>query len=789
MRFLLTLLLASLLGFPATAWSQERRPLQKSDLIRLLTGGTYSKSEVAEIVRRNCLTFRPSARDRSDLRALGADSGILSALDECERRAEAPTLVLEQRSVTARAGQRVSITTTVRRGDRPEPGVRLVLRGSGGIPGGAGSDVVATTNDQGRATFPVSAGTAAGVYTLRVVGETVNLQGASVVRLRTLPGPPQRTEVTPERISLDRSGRTELRLRVRDVYGNPVPDLTLEVHGSEPDGSALARGSTDGRGEATIPLTSSDLRGHDSLRVLAGERSLAEIPLEYERPGEEGTGFVAGTEQIGEAGEALEEPLVFQVRAPGGQPLLGIPVRFRADNGRVLPQLGETDESGRVELRVTLGEPGRSTEVVGTVAGMERRVTFEPRIGGLTLAEYNTELADGGRLLSLGDHEGARRVFERLLAADSLNVDALVGYARSVELGGDPAAAQETYRTALRRAPGRLDAQLGLARSALATGQPQQAARWFEAVVQQAPDNAAAWAGLGDARAELGDRSAARAAWERALSADPSLEGIRRRLAPPGTQPLVVEVEVWGGNTFDNGRDFGPRNVEVRVWPTPRFGLFGGFDNALNLRHPYLIRGEDDIEEGYGGIELRGWGPEGRLGTEGLFARRTHPGDGTIQTIWMGEQSVQVARDVHWKVGGLLGHWFDRDDWVVFTGAEFSPAPGVRIEPKIVYGEHAGSNIVVTGRDAEREVRFMVEGEYESLGGWGIAPRVGVGSVTLAESEEFEGGVVEGEFIAWLRFARTNRFEVLIRGQSSPGDQSFTTVALGLRLGVERPRR
>ena len=56
------------------AGAQTSEPLRKSDLIRLLSGGALSHREIADLIRRNCLSFTPTARDRTDLAALGADS-------------------------------------------------------------------------------------------------------------------------------------------------------------------------------------------------------------------------------------------------------------------------------------------------------------------------------------------------------------------------------------------------------------------------------------------------------------------------------------------------------------------------------------------------------------------------------------------------------------------------------------------------------------------------------------------------------------------------------------------
>src|SRR5205809_6122350 len=63
----------------------QGKPLGKSDLIRQLTLGMLGKAEVTALVRRNCVTFRPTARDQADLRAVGADNAFFAAIDECLR--------------------------------------------------------------------------------------------------------------------------------------------------------------------------------------------------------------------------------------------------------------------------------------------------------------------------------------------------------------------------------------------------------------------------------------------------------------------------------------------------------------------------------------------------------------------------------------------------------------------------------------------------------------------------------------------------------------------------------
>ncbi len=66
--------------------TQGVAPLRKSDLVRLLSGSVMTQREIAQLVSRNCLTFVPTDRDRSDFRLLGAEAPVLAAVDGCARR-------------------------------------------------------------------------------------------------------------------------------------------------------------------------------------------------------------------------------------------------------------------------------------------------------------------------------------------------------------------------------------------------------------------------------------------------------------------------------------------------------------------------------------------------------------------------------------------------------------------------------------------------------------------------------------------------------------------------------
>ena len=81
--------LALALGRPAAAAAQESGPLLKSDLGRMMTASNYTATEMAAIVRMNCVGFEPTDRDRSQLGNLPNADVVLAEVDRCMSRPRA----------------------------------------------------------------------------------------------------------------------------------------------------------------------------------------------------------------------------------------------------------------------------------------------------------------------------------------------------------------------------------------------------------------------------------------------------------------------------------------------------------------------------------------------------------------------------------------------------------------------------------------------------------------------------------------------------------------------------
>jgi len=74
------------LMLPAAAPAQEGGPLLKSDLVRMMTASNYTATEMAAIVRMNCVGFEPTSRDRRQLSNLPNADVVLAEVDRCVSR-------------------------------------------------------------------------------------------------------------------------------------------------------------------------------------------------------------------------------------------------------------------------------------------------------------------------------------------------------------------------------------------------------------------------------------------------------------------------------------------------------------------------------------------------------------------------------------------------------------------------------------------------------------------------------------------------------------------------------
>ena len=401
-------------GVPCGGATQGSQPLRKTDVIRLLSNPLISRSEVADLIRRNCVAFRPTPRDWADLRDFGADSEVLTSIGGCATTSAAqraaPTLPLAAVPLPARlsvtVGGEAVARVQARRGELPQAGVPLVLRGSSGIPGGPTPDVRAITDASGVAVFRFPAGRVPATYSFEVVtGSGVSLPGTPTLELVVSPSGPAVAAAQPGRVELraGERGPVSLVVTVRDSLGNAVPGEAVTLQPDTPDmGMAAEARSTDSLGRATFLIERAAVRHSGKLAIRVRGQSFGSVEVvRTDMVAPAGTGFVSGVGQRGIARTRLNEPLVFQVRSSLGRPLVGKVVTFRAVNAEVAADSVVTDSTGLARVEVTLGKQAGPALVTATVDSLQRQaaISVDPAAPAGVIIERDGNRVDGGSMV------------------------------------------------------------------------------------------------------------------------------------------------------------------------------------------------------------------------------------------------------------------------------------------------------------------------------------------------------------------------------------------------------
>jgi len=416
------------LALPVLVAAQGTEPLRKTDLIRLLSNPIIRKGEVADLVRRNCLAFRPTERDWADLRDLGADADVMSSVGGCAARqasraavtlaspaasAEPPgaaaaappppaqlTVTPMPARTTVVAGTDALVRVALRRGDTPQRGITLALHG------GAGRDVQAVTDDSGLAVFHLPAGRQAMTYHFEVVSGTgAALPGRPTVDLVVRPGRPAVADVRPARFELGgaQEGPFAVQVAVRDSFGNPVPNELLELRAERADmGIAVDTRATDSLGRTAFVIQSAAVRRPGRIELRARGERLAALEAVFGGPvSSSGTGFVAGGGQRGVARTLLSEPVVFQAHSASGRPLPGRVVVFRVRNAQITRDSVVTDSAGHARIDVTLGSQAGLAVVTASLDSVQAAETLrvDPGPAVELILERDGARVDGGRII------------------------------------------------------------------------------------------------------------------------------------------------------------------------------------------------------------------------------------------------------------------------------------------------------------------------------------------------------------------------------------------------------
>ncbi len=434
---LAVLALASLAG-PLAA--QAPPPLDKAELIRLLTNPLFAQTEVADVVRRSCLTFHPTERDWTDLRTAGAAGEVIATAAACDSRRsssagssasareEAPqpmTAVAQPAEVVTTAGTAATVRVRLSRGRTPLRRTTLALRGTTAL--GLPRDASAVTDDSGIAVFRLPVVTRAGTHQFEIrTGAGSALPGQPAVLYSVRSARPSRVRVMPDYVAFRGTDSTAtIVATVTDSLGNPVSGEPVDLNGGI---GAPLTALTDSAGRATLTVLSSSVSRGGSVQLRV--RGLAPVDLEIAAPaGLSGvnTGFLPIASSYAPVGNPLGQPLVFRARTVQGAPAAGRTVHFRALNARVTPESAVLDSTGRVRVDVVLGMRAGEAAVFASIDSVERVATLRAEPGPIDslILDRNGEVVNGRAIVVQVGVPFALRLRAHDLYGNETSIDAL----------------------------------------------------------------------------------------------------------------------------------------------------------------------------------------------------------------------------------------------------------------------------------------------------------------------------------------------------------------------------
>jgi hypothetical protein len=419
---------------------QTPKPLDKIEIVRLLTNPLFAQAEVADVVRRSCVSFRPTERDWDDLRSAGAGGEVIASVAACTTRrsaaaqpapavaaAPAPVAPITAVALTADIpipiGAPSSARVFVHRGGVPQRRVPVTLRGSTAV--GLQRDATVNTNDSGVAVFPLPPVTQPGTYRFEVVGNAgASFPGRPSITLVARPGEPGRLRVTPEYIPSVENGATILA-SVTDSLGNPLAREAVELSSGI---GAPQSVTTDSAGRASFVLAPAALPRGGALQLRVRKLAAVEIPV-ADVAGLSGvlTGFVGPANRRGRVGTTLTEPVAFRARTVQGTAAVGRVVKFRAVNALVKPDSALIDSTGSVTLEITMGARAVDVLVFAKIDSVEKLLTLHADPGPIAslVIEYQGKDVTGKEMSVRVATPFGMRVTARDFYGNPTGVDAL----------------------------------------------------------------------------------------------------------------------------------------------------------------------------------------------------------------------------------------------------------------------------------------------------------------------------------------------------------------------------
>ena len=256
---------------------------------------------------------------------------------------------------------------------------------------GGSSDVVVSTDTNGRAQSTLTLGRGVGVTTI-----TASVRGGASVTFTataTIPTPPtpppeptRLVKISGEVLLAAPGDSLTFVVELQDLDGNPKPkvDVNFIFFGDATTGSLnpmSAETDADGRVQTTLTLTD-DATGEYIVEAYNSDDFgvYVDFTVSVDTSPRTATRLakISGDDQSGFTGEVLANPFVVEVRDQFDDPLEGVTVTFAVltGSGALSATTAMTDANGQAASTLTLGsEPGANTVEI-SVEGVSETVVF-----------------------------------------------------------------------------------------------------------------------------------------------------------------------------------------------------------------------------------------------------------------------------------------------------------------------------------------------------------------------------------------------------------------------------
>ncbi|MDE0012510.1 MAG: hypothetical protein OXU36_15270 [Candidatus Poribacteria bacterium] len=175
----------------------------------------------------------------------------------------------------------------------------------------------------------------------------------------------------------------------RNDRGVSFETISLRVvEGSGRFSPSRPRTSSNGRASFSFTPRSPGSQGTIEIEASVGDLSPVIFTVNVGEP-PDAIVMVSGNNQSGRPGERLANPFVVEVVDENDDPVSGVTVSFRvtAGGGTLSATSATTNNGGRAQTTLTLGDEVGDNTVVASVSGLSDRVTFKARAGATVLVD------------------------------------------------------------------------------------------------------------------------------------------------------------------------------------------------------------------------------------------------------------------------------------------------------------------------------------------------------------------------------------------------------------------